>query len=603
MKKILLVLLALIIVIGQLSGCGNLMSNISMDSATDLGSISENTSDAPKEDFSQINGDMFTQRDFDIDYNESESVTIKLSGASAQSSSDSVKISGSTVTITQEATYVISGELADGMIVVNAEDTAKVHIVFDGVSIESKTSAALYIISADKVFLTLAKGSSNTLSNGGEFIAIDDNNIDAPVFSKQDLTINGKGSLAVSSPAGHGIVCKDDLVITSGVLDISAASHGIDANDSVRIADGDITINSGKDSIHSENNDDSEKGFVYIESGNINANAEGDCISAGAYMYIAGGTMNLVAGGGYENGSRERSEFYGGFRGGAPNDRFMPPTENTTTDENSTSMKGLKAAGNLTITSGQFSINCADDGVHSNASINISGGIFNIASGDDGVHADDSININNGSFDITQCYEGIEALHIVISGGDIKLNAIDDGINAAGGKDQSGTMGGRDGMFGGGKPGGFGGMSNNSNGTIKISGGNISITASGDGIDSNGSLEMSGGCVIIEGPTYGDTSTLDYDTTATITGGVFIGSGAAVMAQTFSDSSQGVIFESIGNMVAETEITITDSEGNVIVTHKPNLDFAVVIISAPEIQKGEKYNLSIGGNVSEVNAS
>ena len=603
MKKILLVLLALIIVIGQLSGCGNLRSNISMEAATDLGSISESTSDAPKEDFSQINGDMFTQRDFDSDYNESEAVTIKLSGASAQSSSDSVKISGSTVPITQEATYVISGELTDGMIVINAEDAAKVHLVFDGVSIENKTSAALYILSADKVFLTLAEGSSNTLSNGGEFIAIDDNNIDAPVFSKQDLTINGKGSLTVSSPAGHGIVCKDDLVITSGVLDISSASHGIDANDSVRIADGDITINSGKDSIHSENNDDSEKGFVYIESGNINANAEGDCISAGAYMYIAGGTMNLVAGGGYENGSRERSEFYGGFRGGAPNDRFMPPAQNTTTDENSTSMKGLKAAGNLTITSGQFSINCADDGVHSNDSINISGGIFNIASGDDGVHADDSININNGSFDISQCYEGIEALHIVISGGDIKLNAIDDGINAAGGKDQSGTMGGRDGMFGSGKPGGFGGMSNNSNGTIKISGGNISITASGDGIDSNGSLEMSGGCVIIEGPTHGDTSTLDYDTTATITGGVFIGSGAAVMAQTFSDSSQGVIFESIGNMVAETEITITDSEGNVIVTHKPKLDFAVVIISAPEIQKGEKYNLSIGGNVSEVKAN
>lgn len=152
---------------------------------------------------------------------------------------------------------MISGTLDDGMLVVDASDTAKVQLVFDGVQISSGTSAALYVLEADKVFLTLAEGTENALSNGGEFVAVDDNNIDGALFSKQDLTVNGAGSLTVTSPAGHGIVCKDDLVITGGVYIVYAAGHGIDVNDSIRIADAKLTVDAGKDGIHAENNDDS----------------------------------------------------------------------------------------------------------------------------------------------------------------------------------------------------------------------------------------------------------------------------------------------------------------------------------------------------------
>ena len=131
----------------------------------------------------------------------------------------------------------------------------------------------MYILSADKVFVTLAENTENTLSNGGTFTAIDDNNIDAVLFSKQDLTLNGLGSLKITSPAGHGIVCKDDLVLTGGTYNVTSASHGFDANDSVRIANASITIDAGKDGIHAENADDTWLGFVYALSGSVNIEA------------------------------------------------------------------------------------------------------------------------------------------------------------------------------------------------------------------------------------------------------------------------------------------------------------------------------------------
>ena len=99
--------------------------------------------------------------------------------------------------------------------------------MLDGADIHSETSAAIYVRQADKIFLTMATGSVNTLSNGGTFTAIDENNIDAVVFSKEDLTLNGNGTMTIESSAGHGVVSKDDLVLTSGTYEITASSHGL----------------------------------------------------------------------------------------------------------------------------------------------------------------------------------------------------------------------------------------------------------------------------------------------------------------------------------------------------------------------------------------
>ena len=635
MKKCLSVVLVLLLVLGLLAGCGTNNtggdnnkendSNSSNSGTVTPGDDANSNSDPVDVDFSQTDADMFTERDNKTDYDESKAVTIKLNGGAATASSDSVIISGSKITITEEATYIVSGELTDGMLIVDAPDTAKLQIVLSGANITSKTSAALYILEADKVFLTLADGTTNTLANGGSFTAIDDNNIDGALFSKQDLTLNGTGSLTVTSPAGHGIVCKDDLVFTGGTYTVNSASHGLDANDSVRIANATLNIDAGKDAIHAENTDDTSRGYIYIASGTIKAEAEGDGIAAGAYMQIADGTIDLLVGGGSENGSKEHSDNFGGFMGGGhgggrPGE--MRPggsqSSTTTTDESSTSMKGLKATNSLLISGGNITINSADDSVHSDVSVIINGGTFAIASGDDAIHAEDTLTVTAGKIDISESYEGLEALHIDVKGGDIKLKASDDGLNAAGGTDQSGTTGGRDGMFGGGPGGmggdpggmgggpggiggGFGGMSSG-NGSIVISGGNLYINSSGDGLDANGTLEISGGYTIVVGPTQGDTATLDYDKSGIITGGTFIGTGASGMAQTFSDSEQGVVSISVGNQSAGTKILLKDKSGNTIIEHTPELNFAVVILSSPNITKGETYSITVGSQSGEFEA-
>lgn len=618
MKKILSVLLVLMLILGTLVGCsredrlnGTVPGGNSAPDNESNNSGENGNANPVKVDFSQTAGDMFTGRDNKTGYDASKAVTIHLNGTTATASSNSVQINGSTVVIKEEATYVISGNL-NGMLVVDAPETAKLQLVFNGVDIASATSAALYILEADKVFVTLADGTTNFLSNGGSFTAIDGNNIDGALFSEQDLTLNGSGSLTVTSPTGHSIVCKDDLVITGGCYAVHAASHGLDANDSVRIANATLTIDAGKDAIHCENNEDAAKGFVYVSSGTIKAESEGDCIAASAYMQIAGGTIDLRSGGGSKNGTKEHSDHFGGFMGGGPGGGRprLPGADNsqsTTTKEESISMKGLKAANSLLISGGNITVNSADDSIHSDVSVMINGGTFTLASGDDAIHAEDTLTITAGNIDISESYEGLEALHIDVQGGDIKLVANDDGLNAAGGVDQSGTKGGRDGMFGG--PGGMGGgrpgggMSAHSTGSIQISGGTLYVNASGDGIDANGTLEITGGHTTVVGPTRGDTATLDYDQSATISGGTFIGTGASGMAQTFSDSRQGVVAVSVGNQPAGTEIVLKNARDQILITYQPELDFAVVILSGPDVVKGQTYTITVGSQCGEFEAT
>lgn len=581
-----------------LAGCSGSASSAASVSSSASSSASGTTA---AENTSASDSELFTDRDLDASYDESECVLIELNGSTATASSDSVQISGSTVTITEEATYLVSGTLDDGMLVVDAPDSAKLQIVLNGVTINSSTCAPIYILEADKVFLTLADGTENTLSNGGTFTAIDDNNIDGVIFSKQDLTLNGSGSLTVTSPAGHGIVCKDDLVITGGSYTVESAAHGLDANDSIRITGQTVlTIVSGKDGLHAENTDDTSLGFVYISGGTFDITAEGDGVSAGSYLQIPDGSFTITAGGGSENGTKESSDSWGNFRGGkggsvSPSATSVTATEST--DDSSTSMKGLKAAGALTITGGTFTIDSADDSVHSNTSVTVEGGTFDIASGDDAFHADETLTITEGTIRVTESYEGLEGLTLDIQGGNITLVSSDDGLNAAGETDGSGTAGGRDAMFGG-----QGGMSS-SGGVITISGGELYLQASGDGIDSNGSIAISGGTVVVNGPVQGDTSVLDFDSTAVITGDTFIGTGASGMAQTFTSSEQGVISLTAGTQEAGTLITVTDGNGNTLISYAPELSFNLVILSSPDLVAGETYTVTVGTASGEFEAT
>lgn len=397
-----------------LSGC----SKTNNSNETSSGSTSTDSS-AQGIDVSN----MFSDRDKEIGYDEENSTVIKLSDDSTTCDSDAVQISGNTVTIIGEGTYILSGTLTDGMVIVDAEDTDKVQLVLDGVDITSAESAAIYVREADKVFITTASDSQNTLTNGGTYTAIDDNNIDAAIFSKSDLTLNGAGSLTITAKAGHGVVSKDDLVLTSGTYQIDAASHGLSGKDSVRIASGSYTIVSGKDGIHAENADDTSLGFVYLADGTFDITSDGDGISAGNWLQADGGVYTVKAGGGSENVQKSDGEW-----------QFGPgqQTESTdTTEEDTVSMKAIKAAGELILKGGKYSLDSADDTIHSNANITISDGEFTLASGDDGIHADSATTISGGTIDITESYEGIEGLSIDITGGETYVSGPTNDGNSA----------------------------------------------------------------------------------------------------------------------------------------------------------------------------
>ena len=575
--------------------------------------------DTADPNFAEKEEEMFSEQDQNASYDASSAVQVELKGNSIAVQGGGTTVSGSTVTLTRAGTYLVFGTLEDGMILVDAGDQAEVQIVLQGASVTNATSAPLYVKNADKVFVTLADGTANTLANGGTFTPIDGNNIDAALYSKQDLTLSGNGSLTVTSPAGHGISTKDNLAVTGGTYTVQSAAHGLDANDSIRISAGNLTLAAGKDGIHAENTDDAALGFVYISGGTFDIDAEGDGISAGNSLQIQGGTFDLVTGGGSENGQKESSDRWGamgggmggpggGMGGGRPNkpgyrSTSVSASAETEGEDSSTSMKGLKSGSEMKLSGGTFTMDCADDAIHSNGSVLLEGGAFTVATGDDGIHADATLTITAGTVNITQCYEGLEALDIAVSGGDIKLVATDDGLNAAGGNDASGTDGGRDGMFGGGMGGPGGGMGGASNGSITVSGGTLYINSSGDGMDANGTLTISGGKVTVVGPTQGDTATLDYDKSAVITGGTFIGTGASGMAQTFSASEQGVIAVSVGNQAANTTVTVQNAKGETVLTYAPELPFAVFIYSDPALQTGATYTITVGSQSGSVTAN
>lgn len=172
--------------------------------------------------------DMFSDRDLEGSYDEKECTKITLDDEDSACEDKNVSIDGQTVTITGEGTYLVSGSLSDGSLVVDVDDSEKIQVVLDGVSITSKEGAAIQVTKADKVFVTLADESENTL-NSESFSDDTDSNVDGAIFSKEDLTLNGSGSMTVTS-AEHGIVSKDDLVVTGGTYEITAEKQGVSAS-------------------------------------------------------------------------------------------------------------------------------------------------------------------------------------------------------------------------------------------------------------------------------------------------------------------------------------------------------------------------------------
>ena len=461
-------------------------------------------------------------------------------------------------------------------ITVSAPDTAKVRIILKNATVSNTSGPAIYIEKADKVFITACEGTVNTLSDGTSYTG-----------DFKDTNVDG------------AIFSKTDLTLNGeGTLNITGnCKCGVVSKDDLIICGLNLTVKSTGCALEG-------KDCVKIKDAAITVSAGGDGIrstntekSNKGFVYIETGNIDITSGNDGIQAATVLKAANGSIKitaGGGVTDtkqnfggRNMPGfggKTQTTDDEEST--KGLKAGSLILIDEGSFEVSSKDDAFHSNGDIEINGGSFTAAAGDDGFHADNNLIINGGSITVSQSYEGLEGQKVTVTGGNIDITASDDGINAAGSSSSSST---------GGRP-----DSSDSNALITIGGGYIVVNASGDGIDSNGNIVISDGTLLVSGPADNGNGAFDYGGEATVSGGTVILCGSSGMAQGFSDKSEQASFMYTldSSASAGSSVALTDEKGNVIASFIPAKQYNNIVITSPSLKNGSSYKLVIGGTVS-----
>lgn len=505
----------------------------------------------------------------DTIWDSAEVISIALNGDAIEADHDVVTVDGATLTITKGGTYSLSGTLNDGQVTVDTQDEAVVRLILNGVAISSASGSVIQVTDAEKVVIMLADGTNNKITDASEYSFADaeTDEPNAAIFSTTDLTIAGAGALIVEGNFNDGIASKDGLVIAGGSIEVAAVDDGVRGKDYLVVRGGNVVVAAGGDGLKADNEEDANRGYVLIESGLLDIQAGGDGIDAATDVIITGGEVNVSAGGG-----------------------------STQYADGSTSAKGIVGTVSVMIAGGVFNIDADDDGVHSNGSITVSAGETGIASGDDGLHADESLTIGGGIIRIASCYEGLESAVITIDAGDIEIHASDDGINVAGGVDESGMLpGGRP------RPGAPGQdiFTTSGNYYLNINGGAILVDAGGDGLDVNGAITMTDGVVLINGPTENMNGALDYMSGFKMTGGtlVAVGSAGMAMAPDQSSSQYSILVNFTSMLRSGTAIHIQDSAGENLLTFVPTKSFQSVAFSSPQLVSGETYQIYLGGSV------
>lgn len=352
---------------GSMAACGSQDTGSTTGSSASAGtsagsSAEENTVTADKVSatVSATSGgaidasDLFSDRDLNQ--------TADLSDATTYTVSD-----GQDIEITTAGVYVLTGSASNVTVTVNVADDEKVQLVLDGVSITNDSAPSIFVKNADKVFVTTTQGSENSLTVSGSFTQTDDTNTDAVIFSKDDLVVNGLGTLNISSTE-NGISCKDDLKVTGGTINLSVADAALEANESIAIADGSITVSASNDALHAENDDDNSTGYIYICGGTLNLTSADDGVHATTIVEIDGGTLNITAAEGIEGTWIQIND------------------------------------GTVSITASDDGINAANKSSSYSAKVEVNGGTTTVDMGQgdtDGVDSNGDIIINGGTISVT----------------------------------------------------------------------------------------------------------------------------------------------------------------------------------------------------------
>jgi hypothetical protein len=479
----------------------------------------------------------FTENDLDGSWDREGAVQITLEGSTASIEGSGAYVKGSDVVIASSGRYIVTGELTDGSLIVDAHDNSKVWILLSGVSLTCRSDAAIRIDQADKVFLTLAEGTENVVTSGETYSeeALSDNTGGA-IFSHDDLTVNGSGSLTVSASCKHGIDANDDLVITGGTVVIEAPADGIHASDSLRICSADLTINAGDDGLSTGE----ENAPLYMESGSVSITAGGDGIHSAGDITLAGGSLVISAG---DDGIHSDTS-------------FLITDGSVVINE---SYEGIEA---LTIDQqgGDISIVSSDDGFNANGGSSGQPGMGGFGGGRGGSRQDASGEQGAGEMPESPPEASAESsasdTWIHISGGSLTI------LNGTG-RDADGL---------------------DSNGDVLISGGTVRISLIGSGGNSAIDYNSEGGasCLITGGTVIacGASSMAEaFDESS---------AQCAVLLSLSQETEAGSLFD------------LLSEDGTSLLSWEVPYSFTSVSFSCPEMEKGRSYTVKAGDHEESV---
>lgn len=482
------------------------------------------------------------------------------------------------LSITKGGVYSLSGDIPDGCVYIDADDNVK--LILNGFSVNNGSGAAIYCYNAKNLYIELAEGTENVLTDGsaynfeGQNESSAENEPNAALYSKSDLIICGSGKLSVTGNYALGIRCNDDLTFESGDITVNAATSGIRGSDSVVVEGGKLNVTAGKDGIKSTNTDEADKGYVLISGGALEISAGEDGIQAEHQISVTGGDINITTTGEVDAGGND-----GGWA--SPWDK-----SDNNSDENDASSKGIKSGGAMTISGGKTVINSTDHCVHSAGTLNISNGELSLSSSSGkGISSHGNLTVDGGKIDVLNSTEGIESkADLTVNGGEITISATDDGMNCGGGNDRFNFS--------------YGDNQANTDTSqthnMYFKGGYVYIDAAGDGLDSNGNIEVDGGTVIVNGPTDGGNGALDCgdrNCTITVNGGLLIAVGSLQMAEAPGSGSAQNSLSISASMNGGDTFAVQSSDGKNVVVFTVAKRVQHIVISSADIKIGETYNV------------
>ena len=479
----------------------------------------------------------------DLSWDTSSETAIDLSNPTA---TDGVTVEDGTLTITKAGTYKLSGEY-QGQIKVETADSDAVRLVLDNANITNSSGAALNVVNADEVILYSASGTTNTISDGADYTATGEDDPDAVVYSKADMTIAGEGTLKVNGNHEDGIHTSDGLVIASGTLEVNAANTGIKGKDYVDILGGTINVTAQQDGIKSTNDTDEGKGWTRLSNGTVTVNAGDDGFKASRVVEISGGSLTV-----------DQSD------------------------------EGIEAQ-YINVSGGDVNVTSADDGMNASLKTSDSESTDSSANTSDAANQQQN-NQQQGSLPGGQ-QSGTSNQQQQGTGQPPAMSG-----TSQDGTSQNGTTGtGQQGMGQppqGGMPGGGGGTFEVIDAAINVSGGHITVNAEGDGIDSNGVTTLSGGTLIVNGPSQGGNAALDTNGDLLLNGATVLSGSTADMFEAPSTNSTSGYLKLTNSSGFEqgSTVQVADSSGKVVANYKvTKSNVQLVLVSSSSIVKGQSY--------------